>query len=307
MDVMADLRDGRLKAEARAILDALTDADPPPLLRNILGRLRASWRRARLQAVFPYGEDEEERRRGVVLLAPKGIEPLASDMRSGLEGGVPATEDDLLSSTSGSPQTLDEHSCDVRDRAAVFAAKAGLRRSIASDVALAAYLHDAGKADPRFQMMLYGGDWFAVDDGRILAKSAQWVASAWGRAGLPEQWRHEALSVRAHALFGEARDPELVLWLIGVHHGFGRPFFPHVDEGAPERLPDALGGLQTAAGPGPQSLGFSFDGWDWPQIFERLKRRYGVWELARLEAFVRLADHRASEAASHQPAGSGAA
>jgi len=307
-DVMADLRDGRLKAEPRAILEALTAADPPPLLRETLGRLRASWRRARLQAVFPYGKDEEERGRGVVLLAPKGIEPLVSDKRFGLEGGVPATEDDLLSSTSGSPQTLDEHSCDVRDRAAAFAEKAGLRPSVGDDVALAAYLHDAGKADPRFQVMLYGGDWFAVDDGWVLAKSAQWIASAWERAGLPEQWRHEALSVRiaqAHARFREAHDPELVLWLIGVHHGYGRPFFPHADEDAPQRLPDALGGLQTAAGPGPQSLGFSFDGWDWPQIFERLKRRYGVWELARLEAFVRLADHRASEAASHAAPGSG--
>jgi CRISPR-associated endonuclease/helicase Cas3 len=170
---------------------------------------------------------------------------------------------------------------------------------------LAAYLHDAGKADPRFQAMLYGGDWFAVDEARVLAKSAQWIASARQKAGLPEHWRHEALSVRiaqAHARFGEAHDRELVLWLIGVHHGYGRPFFPHANEAAPERLADALGGLKTAAGPGPQSLGFSFDGWDWSQIFERLKRRYGAWELARLEAFVRLADHRASEAVPHHAA-----
>jgi CRISPR-associated endonuclease/helicase Cas3 len=95
-----------------------------------------------------------------------------------------------------------------------------------------------------------------------------------------------------------------VLWLIGVHHGYGRPLFPHADLWD-ERDRDDLLNIDGSAAPlkagaGPQSLAFCFDGWDWAQIFERLKRRYGAWELARMEAIVRLADHRASEAAARR-------
>jgi CRISPR-associated endonuclease/helicase Cas3 len=101
--------------------------------------------------------------------------------------------------------------------------------------------------------------------------------------------------------FAEAKDPELVLWLIGTHHGYGRPFFPHADrDDTKERteLPAVLGIPSTlAAGPGPQSLAYECEGrgLDWPSLYELLKARYGVWELARMEAILRLADHRASE------------
>jgi CRISPR-associated endonuclease/helicase Cas3 len=103
-----------------------------------------------------------------------------------------------------------------------------------------------------------------------------------------------------HARFGEANDPALVLWLVGVHHGYGRPLYPHADplDAELRELPHALDrAWRLEAGHGPQSLAFEFNGRDWAQIFEDLKRRYGIWGLARLEGFVRLADHRASEAA----------
>ena len=76
--------------------------------------------------------------------------------------------------------------------------------------------------------------------------------------------------------------PYLVLWLIGTHHGLGRPFFG---------FSDPHDGNQ-----GPQSLAYDFNGLDWASLFDRLKRRYGVWRLAWMETVLRLADHRASEA-----------
>src|SRR5690606_41080020 len=84
----------------------------------------------------------------------------------------------------------------------------------------------------------------------------------------------------------DARDADLVLWLVGTHHGYGRPLFPHAD---PNETPSDVG---------PQSLAFDWNGLDWPTLFQALKARYGVWELARMEAILRLADHRASEEAA---------
>jgi CRISPR-associated endonuclease/helicase Cas3 len=169
-----------------------------------------------------------------------------------------------------------------------------------------AFLHDCGKIDDRFQAFLMGGDPYGPDIDQPLAKSGQprLPAGSWDRAGLPVDWRHEALSVRlarAHPKFAEAHDKLLVLWLIGTHHGHGRPLYPHADpkdaESRSASLPPALGGVLSLhrEEPGPQSLAFDFEGLDWAQMFEALKEKYGIWGLARLEAFVRLADHRASE------------
>jgi CRISPR-associated endonuclease/helicase Cas3 len=52
-------------------------------------------------------------------------------------------------------------------------------------------------------------------------------------AGYPDEARHEAASVMAacaSGLLSEAHDRDLVLHLIGTHHGCGRPFFPVWDD-----------------------------------------------------------------------------
>lgn len=256
-----------------------------------------------------YGFDDDGQPRGIVFVAPFGID---GDLGQGPrvrgaaeENALAATEDDTSGSLAGVAVSLAQHSRDVEARAEAFASAAGLSRDRVFDLKLAGYLHDAGKADPRFQEWLHHGDPFASNletPDCILAKSDRPLpASVRSRARLPLRWRHEALSVRLAPYvpsFAGAEDPELVLWLLGSHHGYGRPLFPHADpdDTAPRQLPAILGlPRQLPAGAGPQSLAFDWHGLDWPALFVRLKARYGVWELARMEAILRLADHRASE------------
>jgi CRISPR-associated endonuclease/helicase Cas3 len=284
-----------------AVMDAAGDLHLPQELRTYLEALRD--RKGRLERVFAYNYYEEEHPLGVVFVAPRGLRHLQDADQL---AATPSTESDELGSAGGYAQRLDEHSKEVEAFAHRFGRHAGLEEAVTADLALAAYLHDAGKADPRFQAYLAGGDPLGWDGEHVLAKSgrASLPRNARGRAGLPEHWRHEALSVRMaqlHARFGEGNDPALVLWLIGVHHGYGRPLYPHADplDAEPRQLPHALNhDWCLEPGHGPQSLAFEFRGRDWAQMFEDLKRRYGIWGLARLEAFVRLADHRASEAAA---------
>lgn len=94
-----------------------------------------------------------------------------------------------------------------------------------------------------------------------------------------------------------ARDPALVLWLIGSHRGLGRSFFEFVDPARERPLPclDVTEWRLPENESGPQTLMFDHCVADWPSLFEDLKRRCGIWGLAHLEAILRLADHRASE------------
>jgi CRISPR-associated endonuclease/helicase Cas3 len=278
---------------------ALLDLDLPAGLRQALNWLGAA-RKQRIIADFRvYGENEKGEARGVVLVAPFGVAvPEAENVVDHGEDGRPSsTEDDMVGSIFGFPLLLAEHSRDVECKAEEFAKRAGSPASHVADLKLAGYLHDQGKRDPRFQAWLHFGDplGFDLDDEKdILAKSGRTLPPATReRAGLPDRWRHEAQSVRLardHERLAQANDPDLVLWLVGTHHGYGRPLYPHHDP--IENLPVV----------GPQSPAFDWNGLDWPSLFVRLKSRYGVWELARMEAILRLADHRASEEARERVA-----
>ncbi|GIK80798.1 MAG: hypothetical protein BroJett024_19030 [Alphaproteobacteria bacterium] len=300
-DLLADHKDDRAPALLDAVLDSARALGLPDRVQEALGLLKRLCR-GQPERAWTYGDDTERRPRGVVLVARRGLE--VEKVEEEDEAAPPATEDDELSPLSVAPEPLIDHSLNVRSWTESFGEAAGLSAQLAADINLAAYFHDAGKGDPRFQAYFLGGNPYGPDAEHVLAKSGQkkLPREAWRRAGLPDHWRHEALSVQLvqlHPDFARANDPELVLWLIGTHHGHGRPLFPHRDPKDTERRPGLLkaydldGDLTPA--PGPQTLAFSFNGVDWAQMFERLKERYGIWGLARLESFVRLADHRASQ------------
>lgn len=233
---------------------------------------------------------------------PLVLERPAQASNSGEPTGAPATEDEE-GQEAPQPIPLASHSGGVESLAHGFARTLSLPVEIQDDVALAAYLHDAGKAHPAYQVWLHGGDEIAAALSEPIAKSSRlrlgWKARK--RARLPSGARHELASLafaQAHPRFARANDPDLVLWLIGTHHGHGRPLFPSVKSSLDWPEPGStfqvdLGDGAVVARPAPSAsewLG------RWSGIRSRLTRRHGPWGLARLEAVLRLADHRRSEA-----------
>ena len=306
-DTLANALAGAVSQRWQDLRAALTGLALPQEVRDDLAALDNAKRKKSVTAHLDLYGTAEERPRGVVFVAPFGIK----DEREEEDALPNATEDDASGSIAGFSLPLQRHSDDVERQAADFAKTAGLPAERIADLKLAGFLHDAGKADPRFQAWLHYGDPLGpdLDEENVLAKSGRPLPPvARAASGLPDKWRHEALSVRLAphiARFNEAQDSELVLWLIGTHHGYGRPFFPHCDaaDGKPRKLPAAIGlPSKLPPEPGPQSLAYDLDGLDWPALFVRLKARYGVWELARMEAVLRLADHRASEARARENA-----
>lgn len=274
-----DLRD-----TLETVLEESPEREEAAPIRAVLAALARA--RGPIDRHHPY---DGEPAAGTVLVAEHG------PRRPGLgPDATPTTDSDEFSHRAPRPVTVDAHSADAANRAARYARALSLPSDVQNDVTLAAWLHHSGKADPRFQRMLG-----ATGAGSPLARSpAPWSRGAPCSAGLPPGWRHEALSVRmarAHPRFADARDPGLVLWLIGTHHGLGRPFFGFSDPSEPSPRPclgvDAW--RLTDDGPGPESPAFDLDGLDWPALHDGLKSRYGIWGLAHLEALVRLADHRA--------------
>ncbi|MCP5229392.1 type I-U CRISPR-associated helicase/endonuclease Cas3 [Accumulibacter sp.] len=146
---------------------------------------------------------------------------------------------------------LRDHQQAVGARAATLAQGSGLGHELVEAVRRAGAGHDTGKQDRRWQAMVGG-------DGSLLLAKGPGGDTRW--ISLPRGWRHEmASAVHQH-------DP-LVRYLVGSHHGHGRPMLP--------AAPDI-------------ALWRQLDGW--AESAAELQETYGPWGLAYLEALVRLAD-----------------
>jgi len=216
-------------------------------------------------------------------------------------------DDDDLTSASNREVSLDKHSILV-ERAVAKLAMRCLPDDLIAVLRLAAYWHDVGKLDERFQVFLrQGNELAAVSAETPLAKSANIPASPARRraireaSGLPTAFRHEILSAQLAAkhapLPSESDLSELFLHLIASHHGHARPFAPISADPQPPAVAGHLGnirieisGEERANLPPPHRLDSGL-----AERFWRLTRRYGWWGLAYLEAIIRLGDWYGSQ------------
>lgn len=177
----------------------------------------------------------------------------------------------------------------------------------AETLSKAALCHDWGKADPRFQAMLLGGDLYtALWEDRLYAKSANQHDSlkqykrTMERSELPKRFRHEMLSVsllEVTPIDSENIDRDLLLHLVASHHGYARPLAPVCLDPQPREVSLEKIRLPNVKLSQSQRTSICMHRFD-STVAERfwlLVRKYGWWGTAFLETVLRLADRRVSQ------------
>jgi CRISPR-associated endonuclease/helicase Cas3 len=225
---------------------------------------------------------------GGLLVASRTFEVNEKEKRSGLQELDETDEDDTGSLTTH--KELTPHTKGVANRARTFTKGCGLDDRLETAIKTAAERHDWGKGDERFQRLLEPL-WDSRDE--FLAKNYDCSPREYLRrrrdSGYPNGARHEFASValaEAWADWPEDCDSELVLHLIGTHHGYGRALPPAwTDRDFEVRA--RVGGREVAVR-GAHRVGQLDSGWT--DRYWAMTRRYGWWGLAYLEAILRRAD-----------------
>ncbi len=223
-------------------------------------------------------------------------------------------------SLTGTRTTLRNHLVGVGAKAAAYGRSLQLPSEAIDDLRLAAELHDLGKVDSRFQDQMHGHDpVLLAEPDEPLAKSIP------GARTQRHEWppvRHEFSSVALAQSFPEllerANDRDLVLHLVGSHHGHSRPIPMIKEDDKPQTLKvsgefledgfrlvadDQLRTAQENCGLVSMEIHSDLAetrlALEMADRFWRLQGRYGHHGLAWLEAILRLADWQQS--AEEQP------
>ena len=270
----------------------------PAWMIQVAERFRAAGR-FDIEPVAAEGED------GYYVLVEQAVDPAILD-----------EFDDKLSLT-GKSTKLRHHLDGVGAKAEEYGRRLRLSPQVVADLRLAGELHDLGKVDTRFQAQMLGHDPVPIaGSSEPLAKSVCGARTHWNK------WppvRHEissvALAQSSEAVLALAHDRDLVLHLVGSHHGHARPLPSIKKDDRPQPLTVVgelrEGGFRLSAAsddrpvfaegtPGCVRMSVSSDLAETPLALEmadrfwRLQERYGRHGLAWLEAIFRLADQQRS-------------
>ena len=204
---------------------------------------------------------------------------------------------DESESQIGTNVSLEAHLKGVGERARDMARRLNLPDSIAEDLYLAGMLHDVGKVDGRFQAQLVGWDPVEMEmQKEPLAKSLPGVRRVTNQpGGYPRGMRHEVASVALlesnKNVLDAANDRDLVMYLVGVHHGWGRPLPPIIRDPKPRMLSYEFRGHKMNSDSDLTAGGLAAS---MAERFWRLTEEYGHYGLAWLESILRLSDHQQS-------------
>lgn len=253
---------------------------------NFMAKAVASFRRGFVHATIGASDGADDKAYYVL------IEGSAANERQAVDEALLDGSDEAGSLT-GSGVPLRCHLEGVGERAAVIAQRLGIPPKLVADLRLSGRLHDLGKVDSRFQEQLVGGDPVEMTMRKEpLAKSLPGTKRV---RCYPKGMRHElasvALAASNHAVLNAAHDRDLVLHLIGTHHGWARPLPPVIEDSAPQELAYVVDGHALASSSNLVEGSLALDMAD---RFWRLVERYGHHGLAWLEAILRLADHQQS-------------